>query len=277
MWDYTDKVMEHFKNPKNVGEIENPDAVGEVGSIVCGDVLKLTLKINPVDQTIEDARFKTFGCASAIASSSVLTEIIKGKKIEEAARITNKEIADYLGGLPEQKMHCSVMGMEALQAAIENYYTKKGIKVFPGEQEKIICKCFNVSEKTILKAIELNNLKTVEQVTDYTKAGGNCGQCKGEIEKILNDYWASHSQKPYPELTIVEKIKLIEKILDEEINPKLREDGGWLELVDLDGKTVKVRFLGACSSCQLASQTFKEVVEKALRDKGASDLEIVLV
>jgi len=183
MWNYTDKVMEHFKNPKNVGEIENPDAVGEVGSIVCGDVLKLTLKINPADQTIEDAKFKTFGCASAIASSSVLTEIIKGKTIEEAARITNKEIADYLGGLPEQKMHCSVMGMEALQAAIENYYTKKGIKVFPGEQEKIICKCFNVSEKTILKAIELNGLKTVEQVTDYTKAGGNCGQCKGEIEK----------------------------------------------------------------------------------------------
>lgn len=277
MWDYTDKVMEHFKNPKNVGEIENPDAVGEVGSIVCGDVLKLTLKINPADQTIEDAKFKTFGCASAIASSSVLTEIIKGKTIEEAARITNKEIADYLGGLPEQKMHCSVMGMEALQAAIENYYTKKGIKVFPGEQEKIICKCFNVSEKTILKAIELNGLKTVEQVTDYTKAGGNCGQCKGEIEKILNDYWASHSQKSYYELTTVEKIKLIERVLEEEINPKLREDGGWLELIDLDGKTVKVRFLGACSSCQLASQTFKEVVEKALRAKGAPDLEIVLV
>jgi len=277
MWDYTDKVMEHFKNPKNVGEIENPDAVGEVGSIVCGDVLKLTLKINPADQTIEDAKFKTFGCASAIASSSVLTEIIKGKTIEDAARITNKEIADYLGGLPEQKMHCSVMGMEALQAAIENYYTKKGIKVFPGEQEKIICKCFNVSEKTILKAIELNGLKTVEQVADYTKAGGNCGQCKGEIEKILNDYWASHSQKPYPELTTVEKIRLIEKILDEEINPKLREDGGWLELIDLDGKIVKVRFLGACSSCQLANQTFKDVVEKALRAKGAPDLEIVLV
>ncbi|HAV41595.1 MAG TPA: Fe-S cluster assembly protein NifU [Acidobacteria bacterium] len=276
MWDYTDKVMEHFKNPKNVGEIENPDAVGEVGSIVCGDVLKLTLKINPADQTIEDAKFKTFGCASAIASSSVLTEIIKGKTIEEAARITNKEIADYLGGLPEQKMHCSVMGMEALQAAIENYYTKKGIKVFPGEQEKIICKCFNVSEKTIWKAIELNGLKTVEQVTDYTKAGGNCGQCKGEIEKILNDYWASHSQKSYYELTTVEKIKLIERVLEEEINPKLREDGGWLELIDLDGKTVKVRFLGACSTCQLASQTFKEVVEKALRAKGAPDLEIVL-
>ena len=277
MWDYTDKVMEHFKNPRNVGEIENPDAVGEVGSIVCGDVLKLTLKINPENHLIEDAKFKTFGCASAIASSSVLTEMIKGKTVEEAARITNKEIADYLGGLPEQKMHCSVMGMEALQAAIENYYTKKGMKVFPGEQEKIICKCFNVSEKTILKAIELNSLKTVEQVTDYTKAGGNCGQCKGEIEKILKDYWARQRQTPYQELTTVEKIRLIERILDEEINPKLREDGGWLELIDLDGKTVKVRFLGACSSCLLANQTFKEVVEKALRGKAAEDLEIVLV
>jgi len=202
--------MEHFKNPKNVGEIENPDAVGEVGSIVCGDVLKLTLKINPADQTIEDAKFKTFGCASAIASSSVLTEIIKGKTIEEAARITNKEIADYLGGLPEQKMHCSVMGMEALQAAIEIIHKKES--KFPGRAGKIICKCFNVSEKTILKAIELNGLKTVEQVTDYTKAGGNCGQCKGEIEKILNDYWASHSQKSYYELTTVEKIKLIRMV-----------------------------------------------------------------
>ncbi|MDD8020551.1 MAG: Fe-S cluster assembly protein NifU [Acidobacteriota bacterium] len=277
MWDYTDKVMEHFKNPKNVGEIENPDAVGEVGSIVCGDVLKLTLKINPADHTIEDAKFKTFGCASAIASSSVLTEMIKGKTVEEAARITNKEIADYLGGLPEQKMHCSVMGMEALQAAIENYYTKKGIKIFPGEQEKITCKCFNVSEKTILKAIKLNGLKTVEQVTDYTKAGGNCGQCKGEIEKILNDYWARQRQAPYNELTTVEKIKLIERILNEEINPKLREDGGWLELIDLDGKAVKVRFLGACSSCQLASQTFKEVVEKTLKKRVSEDLETILV
>ncbi|HOE14893.1 MAG TPA: Fe-S cluster assembly protein NifU [Candidatus Saccharicenans sp.] len=277
MWDYTDKVMEHFKNPRNVGEIENPDAVGEVGSIVCGDVLKLTLKINPENHLIEDAKFKTFGCASAIASSSVLTEMIKGKTVEEAARITNKEIADYLGGLPEQKMHCSVMGMEALQAAIENYYTKKGIKVFPGEQEKIICKCFSVSEKTILKAIELNGLKTVEQVTDYTKAGGNCGQCRGEIEKILKDYWARQGQLPFQQLTTVEKIKLIERILEEEINPKLRQDGGWLELVDLEGQTVKVRFLGACSGCQLASQTFKEVVEKALREKAAENLEIVLL
>jgi NifU-like protein len=277
MWEYTEKLMEYFKNPKNVGEIENPDAVGEVGSLVCGDVLKLTLKVNPETQVIEDAKFKTFGCASAIASSSVLTEMIKGKTLEEAARITNKDIADFLGGLPEEKMHCSVMGMEALQAAIENYYTKKGVKKFPGEQDRIVCQCFSVSEKTILKAIELNNLKTVEQVTFYTKAGGNCGKCKGDIEKILHDYWARKGKTPYAELTVVEKIKLIEKVLNEDINPRLKEDGGFLELVDVDGFKVKVRFLGACSHCALAEKTFKEVVEKELKEKVAPELEVSLV
>ncbi|HOJ86819.1 MAG TPA: Fe-S cluster assembly protein NifU [Elusimicrobiales bacterium] len=188
MWNYTEKMMEYFKNPKNVGEIENPDAVGEVGSIVCGDALKLTLRIDEKTHKIIDAKFKTFGCASAIASSSVLTEMIKGKTLEEASKITNQDIADYLGGLPEQKMHCSVMGMEALEAAIENYYTKKGVKRIIGEQERVVCKCFNVTEKTILKAIELNNLKTVDEVTHFTKAGGGCGGCKGEIEKIIKDF-----------------------------------------------------------------------------------------
>ena len=187
MWNYTDKVFEHFKNPKNVGEIEQPDAVGEVGSIVCGDALKLTLRVEKGTEKITDAKFKTFGCASAIASSSALTEMVKGKTLDEAAKITNQEIADFLGGLPGEKMHCSVMGMEALEAAIRNYRGGKAEKVIVGVAEKVVCKCFSVTESHIIKAIKLNNLKTVDEVTNFTKAGGGCGQCKGEIEKILKD------------------------------------------------------------------------------------------
>jgi NifU-like protein len=277
MWNYTEKMMEYFRNPKNVGEIENPDAVGEVGSIVCGDALKLTLKIDPNTHVILDAKFKTFGCASAIASSSALTEMIIGKTIEEAAKITNQDIANYLGGLPEQKMHCSVMGMEALEAALENYRTKKGIKKVIGENDRIVCKCFGVSEKTIIKAIELNNLKTVDEVTHFTKAGGGCGKCKGEIEKIIKDFWSGKEKIDFNSMTVVEKIKIVEKILNEEINPKLKADGGFMELVDIEGNIIKVKFLGACSNCPTSTVTFKEVVEKELKNRIKGDIEVRLV
>ncbi len=277
MWNYTEKVFDHFKNPRNVGEIENPDAVGEVGSVVCGDALRLTLRIDPQTRIIKDAKFKTFGCASAIASSSALTEMIKGKTLEEAAKITNQEIAEYLGGLPNEKMHCSVMGMEALEAAVKNYNGGKSEKVIIGEQDRIVCKCFNVSEKTIIKAIKLNNIKTVEQVTNFTKAGGGCRSCLGEIEKILKDYWAEAEKTDFSKMTVVEKIRHIEKILNEEVNPRLKSDGGWLELVDIKDNKVQVRFLGMCSHCPSSSQTLKGVVEKELRDRLCPDIEVEAV
>lgn len=171
MWNYTDAVHEHFLNPRNVGSIEDANAIGEVGSLACGDALKLYLKISD-DGIISDAKFQTFGCASAIASSSALTELIKGKSVNDALKITNREIADFLGGLPKEKMHCSVMGQEALEAAVRNW---KGEGAIVQEAGEIVCKCFGVTDNTVRRAIRENGLKTLEDIIDYTKAGGGCG------------------------------------------------------------------------------------------------------
>jgi len=275
MWEYTDKVKELFLNPKNAGEIENPDAVGEVGSIICGDALKLTLRIDKKTGIILDAKFKTFGCASAIASSSALTEMIKGKTIEEASKITNKDIADYLGGLPKEKMHCSVMGMEALEAAIANYKGAQQKKETLAE-ENIICKCFGVTERKILRAISENNLKTVEDVTNYTKAGGGCGKCKPQIEKILKEYWEkqvkSKEEDKGKKLTNLEKISLIKETIEREIRPNLRIDGGDIELVDIELNKVYIRLLGTCLGCPAGGFTIKEFIEKKLKELVDKDI-----
>lgn len=185
-----------------MGAIPDADGTGQVGSLVCGDALKLTIKVNKDTDVIEDAKFETFGCASAIASSSILTEMVKGKTIAEASKITNQDIADALGTLPAEKMHCSVMGMEALEAAVKSYRQGGKPVVFEQEEEKIVCHCFNVSEETIIKAIRANHLKTVDDVTHFTKAGGGCGRCKGDIQKILDkvngacEIPAAAAQKP---------------------------------------------------------------------------------
>ncbi|MDD5653542.1 MAG: Fe-S cluster assembly protein NifU [Candidatus Omnitrophica bacterium] len=278
MWDYTDKVKELFKNPLNVGEIENPDAVGEVGSIICGDALRLTLRIDKKTQKIIDAKFKTFGCASAIASSSALTEMIKGMTVDEASKVTNQDIANYLGGLPEEKMHCSVMGMEALEVAIANYRGAPPKKEMIGE-EKIICKCFSVTDKKIIRAIKENNLRTVEEVTHFTKAGGGCGKCKPEIEKLLKEYWAKESTKevhfaeaPKKKLTNLERITLIRETVEREIRPSLKADGGDIELVDVDRNKVFVRLLGTCMGCPAGGFTLKELVENKLKEFVDQDI-----
>ena len=142
MWEYSDKTMDHFLHPRNVGEVENPDGVALVGNIACGDALKLTFKLDDHGR-IKDAGFKTFGCASAIASASALTEMIKGMTMEEAAKVTDEDIADYLGGLPKEKIHCSVMGREALEKAIAHYKGEAGPR---SSKARLICECFGVTE-----------------------------------------------------------------------------------------------------------------------------------
>jgi NifU-like protein len=270
MWEYTDKVKEYFLHPKNVGEVEEPDGVAEVGSMACGDALKLTFKIDE-DGKISDARFKTFGCASAIASASALTEMLKGKTIEEAEKITNQDIADFLGGLPKEKMHCSVLGRQALEQAIANY---KGEGPQKKEEGEIVCECFGVTDVEIERAIRENNLKTVEEVTNFTKAGGGCEGCHDKIREIISRIRHEERPVPRPKLSNIQKIRMIEETIEKQIRPSLKKDGGDIELIDVIGNRVLVAPRKACATCPAVPQTMKYVVESALHEFVSEELVV---
>lgn len=272
MWDYTDKVKEHFIHPKNVGEIENASGVGNVGSIACGDALRLTIKVDD-NQVITDAKFKTFGCASAIASSSMLTEMLKGMKLEDAKKLTNDDIARALGGLPKEKMHCSVMGREALEAAIADYTGA----ILPMAQGEIVCECFGVTDLEIIRAIRENSLASVEEITNFTKAGGGCGKCADKLHALLLETNQELAGTIAPatkkkRMTSLEKIKKIEEVIEREIKPTLKKDNGDIELIDVDGDFVTVALRGSCSGCASSQTTLKDYVEKKLREQVLSTL-----
>jgi NifU-like protein len=265
MWDYSEKVKEHFFSPRNAGTLDDANGIGDVGSLSCGDALRLSLKVDPESEIILDARFQTFGCGSAIASSSALTEIIKGMSLDDALNVSNQDIADYLDGLPPEKMHCSVMGREALQAAVANYRGEEWSD--DHEEGALVCKCFAVDEVLIEDTIRANGLTTVEEVTNYTKAGGGCSACHEGIEEILTRVMAESGAtfdpnataavepiKPTSGLTNLQRIRRIEELLDE-IRPNLQRDNGDVELVEVDGKYIYVKMTGACSGCQLAATT----------------------
>lgn len=292
MWDYTDKVLDLFYNPKNQGAIDDPNEAGvavvfgEVGSIACGDALRLHLKINIEQDTILDSRFQTFGCTSAIASSSALTEMIKGLTLDQALNLSNKDIAEYLGGLPEAKMHCSVMGQEALEAAIYKY---RGIEVEHHDEDEgaLICTCFGISDNKIRRVIIENDLSTAEQVTNYIKAGGGCGSCLANIEDIITavqEETATTSARVTAELeranqplTTIQKINLIQQVLTEEVRPVLMADGGDVELYDLEGDIVKVVLKGACGSCSSSTATLKVAIEARLQERVLPSLTVQAV
>lgn len=275
MWDYSEKVMDHYRNPRNVGKIDNADAIGEAGSLACGDSLKIYLKIE--NGIVTDAKFQTFGCGSAVASSSILTEMIIGKPIEEVKKITNKDIAEQLDGLPPEKMHCSVMGHEALEDALKNYFNDEMEIAFGEEkQDKLVCQCFDVHESQILEAIKTNNLKTVEEVTNYTKAGGACGRCKSIIKGILDEYLKSQDADK-PKLTQTQKILKINSIIENQISSELQKDGGDIELVDIEGDKVYVKLRGKCSGCKNSHMTLKVFVEQTLRETVSNQIEVIEV
>ena len=273
MWDYSEKVLDHYRNPRNVGKIDNADLIGEAGSLACGDSLKLYLKLD--GDKIVDAKFQTFGCGTAVDSSSILTEMIIGKTLEEAKQITNKDIAKELGGLPQEKMHCSVMGHEALEDALQKYYGE-GYEQnnLPATADKIVCSCFNVTENQIWEAIKINNLKTVEEVTNYTKAGGACGRCKGTIQDIIDTYWRGVNKREEAPMTATQKILKISKVIEQQISPELQKDGGDIEFIDLEGNKVKVKLTGMCQGCKNSRMTIKTFVESILKDKVDKNLEV---
>lgn len=290
MWEYTGQVREHYMNPRNVGEIEHPDGYGETGNIKCGDALRLTFKLDS-EGKVEDIKFKTFGCGSAIASSSMLTELCKGKTVDEMEKITDDDIANALGGLPDAKMHCSVMGQDALKLAIE-YYRNGGKTIKKEVSSRVVCTCFNVTEDDISQAVRQHGLVSVEQVTNYTKAGGGCKNCLKDIKEIIDqvhakmdeehDHDHDHGQNtsesvPKKELTTLEKIDLIRSVLNTEIRPALQNDGGDCDLIDIEGNIVKLRFIGACSGCAHSSITSNEFIGKTLKEKVSEDLEVQMV
>lgn len=274
MWDYSDKVIDHYRNPRNVGKIDNADAVGLAGSLACGDQLKIYLKIE--NNIVTDAKFQTFGCGSAVASSSILTEMIIGKTVDEVKKITNQDIADQLGGLPPEKMHCSVMGYEALEDALKNWDNYQDLDEIRNEApEKIVCTCFGVTENQIWDAIKTNGFKTVDEITEFTQAGGACGRCKSLIKDIIDTYYKKEAEEST--LSPAQKILKINNIIENQISLELKKDGGDITLVDIDGNKVMVKLRGKCSGCKNSHLTLKAFVERTLKDAVDQNIEVIEV
>ncbi|MFH1062108.1 MAG: iron-sulfur cluster assembly scaffold protein [Candidatus Omnitrophota bacterium] len=194
-WVYSDIVKKHFMNPQNVlddTEDFQADGKGIVGNVKCGDEMMFAIKVDKAKGILTDCRWKTYGCASAIASTSILSEAIKGMTLDQAFNVSPKDIADRLGGLPEHKIHCSVLGDKALRAAINDYYKKNNMfSKVKEDKAKIICQCMNVTDHEIENAV-LEGARSMLELQEHTKLGTVCGQCKDEAQELMNTYIKKH-------------------------------------------------------------------------------------
>lgn len=315
-WDYSEKTKQIFmdavsgKPGTHLGEIDNPDGIGEHGSIACGDALRFTFRVkrDKTDATkdvIEEARYLTFGCTSAIAASEALCRLIERGDYTpiDALQITNADIVDFLEGLPDQKLHCSVMGAEALEAAVFNWAQKRGVDlqalgvdIHPHEQEegRIVCQCFMLTEPYLRRKIKELELKTIPEITGAIKAGGACMTCHhtpGGLQDLLDETWGREKtrikqdpQSPQPraseepgDLSPFQFSRVVERSLDEHVRPMLQKDGGDLELVDIKEQLVYLRLVGACVGCAGAGMTLKLMVEQTLKERVDERIRVISV
>ena len=308
-WQYSDKTKILFMNAVNgnekshFGTIENPDGFGEHGSIACGDAMQFFFRVKkgetPVDDVIVEAKYSTFGCTSAIASSEALCEIIeKGEYTPiQALKIRNEDIVKFLEGLPSQKIHCSVMGAEALEAAVADWAQKRGVDlealgvhldIKEDEGSRLVCTCFNSTEAEIRRKIVELNLHTIDDVIGALKAGGACGSCQhapGGIQDLLDERWGVHGELPAqetdqngkPKLSPFQLSKKIQAVVDSDIAPMLADDGGSVEIVDIKENLVYVELQGACATCPGASGTIQHVIEKKLRENVDDSLRVIQI
>ncbi|NLF69957.1 MAG: Fe-S cluster assembly protein NifU [Candidatus Anammoximicrobium sp.] len=318
-WEYSEKTKQlfldavHGKPGTHLGEIEDPDGLGEHGSIACGDAMRFMFRVerDPVDATrdvIVEARYLTFGCTSAIAASEALCTLIEQGRYTpiEALRIRNTDIVEFLGGLPSQKVHCSVMGAEALESAVFNWAQRRGvdlarlgIDIHASEQEdgRIVCKCFSLTEPYLRRKIRELNLRTIPEITHAVKAGGACMSCHhvpGGLQDLLDETWKkpagsvpaltqirlpaqAAAEAEEPAISPYQFSKKVEQTLHDYIQPMLRQDGGDVELIDIKDRLVYLRLAGACQGCAGAAQTLCMLVEQKLKELVDERIRVIEV
>lgn len=312
LWEaYSKKVQERMDNPTHLGVItqEQADAKGaklivaDHGAESCGDAVRLYWLVDENDKII-DAKFKSFGCGTAIASSDMMVELCLNKSVQEAVKITNLDVEHALRddpdtpAVPGQKMHCSVMAYDVIKQAA-GMYLGKNAEDF--EDEIIVCECARVSLSTLREVIRLNDLTTIEEITQYTKAGAFCKSCirpggheerkyylvdilrdvRAEMEtEKLRENIANAESGDFKAMTMVQKVKAIDKIIDENIRPMLIMDGGNMEIIDIketsDGFIdVYIRYLGACSGCGSAASGTLFAIESILQENLSQDIRVL--